>query len=46
MFLSAQIFYLFPLQYDGAALTIMVQTEASFKEDKFINDFFNNNNKL
>ena len=31
-----------PLQYDRAALTVMVQTEASSKEDKFINDFFIN----
>merc|ERR1712228_209868 len=29
-------------KYDRAALTIMVQTEASSKEDKFINDFFIN----
>merc|ERR1712060_818120 len=29
-------------KYDRAALTIMVQTEASSKEDKFINDFFVN----
>ena len=36
-------FYLdLPLQYDRAALTVMVQTEASSKEDKFINDFFIN----
>jgi len=31
-----------PDKYDRAALTIMVQTEASSKEDKFINDFFIN----
>ena len=31
-----------PLQYDRAALTVMVQTEAASKEDKFINDFFIN----
>merc|ERR1712212_924642 len=29
-------------KYDRAALTIMVQTEASSKEDKFVNDFFIN----
>merc|ERR1712212_1060042 len=29
-------------KYDRAALTVMVQTEASSKEDKFINDFFIN----
>merc|ERR1712233_4248 len=29
-------------KYDRAALTVMVQTEASYKEDKFINDFFIN----
>merc|ERR1711990_270483 len=29
-------------KYDRAALTIMVQTEASTKEEKFINDFFIN----
>ena len=32
----------FSLQYDRAALTIMVQTEAASKEDKFVNDFFIN----
>ena len=32
----------FPLQYDRAALTIMVQTEAATKEEKFVNDFFIN----
>ena len=35
-------FYPFPLQYDRAALTIMVQTEAATKEEKFVNDFFIN----
>merc|ERR1711990_816507 len=29
-------------KYDRAALTIMVQTEASSKEEKFVNDFFIN----
>merc|ERR1711970_894013 len=29
-------------KYDRAALTVMVQTEASSKEDKFVNDFFIN----
>jgi len=29
-------------KYDRAALTIMVQTEAASKEDKFVNDFFIN----
>ena len=29
-------------QYDRAALTIMVQTQAASKEERFINDFFVN----
>merc|ERR1712020_656625 len=29
-------------KYDRAALTVMVQTEASSKEEKFVNDFFIN----
>ena len=33
---------IFSLQYDRAALTIMVQTQAASKEERFINDFFVN----
>ena len=32
----------FSSQYDRAALTAMVETESQSKEDKFINDFFTN----
>ena len=33
---------IFSPQYDRAALTIMVQTQAASKEERFINDFFVN----
>ena len=33
---------IFSSQYDRAALTIMVQTQAASKEERFINDFFVN----